>query len=146
MPSQQDRVQMLLSSAQRVVAGISNSRKCMESSSGWEGWSEHLSLFEDWNNHVASVLCMGLSWQTVTALLAIPVLPVGAFKKRNVFTYIARQWVVWVSAWMVLFECCSDVGRWRNRAPLGQIARPRTCKKLGIRSQISWDLCGALLA
>lgn len=108
MPPQQDRVQMLPSSAQRVVAGISDSSRRVESSSGWEGWSERFGLLEDWNNGVASVLCRGLSWQTVTALLAIPVLPIGVFKKRNVFTYIARQWVVWVSASMDLCESAAQ--------------------------------------
>lgn len=43
-------------------------------------------------------------------------------------------------------ERCCELGMWRNEAQVGQITCPRTYKKLGSRSQISWDLYGALLA
>ena len=72
--------------------------KCVESSSAWEGRIQSSNLVKEWNDHFASVLYTILSWQMVTALLAIPVLPVGVKEGRISFTYLHRSLPCYVSA------------------------------------------------
>lgn len=79
----------------------------MESSSGWEGQIQSLILFKELNDHFASVWCTILSWQMVTALLAIPTLPIGVKEGRISFTYLDHSLPCYVGAskaLTVLFE------------------------------------------
>lgn len=71
MPSQQARLQMLHLSVQRVGTGVSHPRTARPGRLKWMRWSERSEMMI-----VSSVLCSVLSWQMVTALLAIPK-PVG---------------------------------------------------------------------
>lgn len=101
------------------------------------------------NEMVTSVLRTILSWRMVTTLLAILVLPIVVKGGRISFTCLHHSLPCYVSAskaLTVLFEWCCELGRWRNKAQIGQTTCPRTYKKLGNRSQISWDLCSAWLA
>lgn len=79
----------------------------MESSNAWEGRIQCLNLFKELNDHFASDLCTILSWQTVTALLAIPVLPIRVKEGGISFTYLDHSLPYYVSAskaLTVLFE------------------------------------------
>lgn len=120
----------------------------VESSSVWEDWIQPLNLVKEWNGHFSFayhfVMANGDYFISNSCAAHCGKRRKDQFHLLAPFIALLCEYIQSINGF--IWEWCCELGRWRNKAQIGQTTCPRTYKKLGNRSQISWDLCSAWLA